>query len=83
MSTSAESPRNHAARFLAMAAEARDQGKSGVADLLTEVARRVAAAEPTLAQAEQQETVADQPQQKTIRDGHLDHALETAAGFND
>jgi rubrerythrin len=57
MSTSAESPRNQAARFLAMAAEARDEGKSGVADFLTEIARRVAAAEPTLAQAVQQETV--------------------------
>jgi hypothetical protein len=46
-----------------MAAEAREEGKSGVADLLTEVARRVAAAEPKPAQAEQQETVVDQPQQ--------------------
>jgi hypothetical protein len=63
VSTSAESPRNHAARFLAMAAEAREEGKSGVADLLTEVARRVAAAEPGLAQAQQQEAVVDQPQQ--------------------
>jgi hypothetical protein len=50
MSTSAESPRNQAARFLAMAAEARDEGKSGVADFLAEIARRVAAAEPTQAQ---------------------------------
>jgi len=66
-----------------MAAEARNEGKSGVADLLTEVARRVAAAEPTLAQAEQQETVVDRPQQETIQDGKLDHALETAAGFTE
>jgi hypothetical protein len=56
MSTSAESPRNQAARFLAMAAEARDEGKSGVADFLAEIARRVAAAEPTLAEESQQET---------------------------
>jgi hypothetical protein len=69
MSTSAESPRNQAARFLAMAAEARDEGKSGVADFLAEIARRVAAAEPALAQAEQQETVViqqqDEPAQHT------------------
>jgi hypothetical protein len=45
-----------------MAAEARDEGKSGVADFLTEVARRVAAAEPTLAEAVQQETVGVQQQ---------------------
>jgi rubrerythrin len=63
MSTSADSPRNHAARFLAMAAEAREEGKDGVADLLTEVARRAAAAEPNPSQAEQQETAVDQPQQ--------------------
>jgi hypothetical protein len=62
MSTSAESPRNQAARFLEMAAEARDEGKSGVADFLTEIARRVAAAEPTLAQAKQQEAVVVQQQ---------------------
>lgn len=62
MSTSAESPRNQAARFLAMAAEARDEGKPGVADFLAEIARRVAAAEPTLAQATPQETVAIQQQ---------------------
>jgi hypothetical protein len=40
-----------------MAAEARDEGKSGVADFLAEIARRVAAAEPTLAEARPQETV--------------------------
>ena len=57
MSTSAEPPRNQAARFLSMAAEARDEGKSGVADFLAEIARRVAAAEPTLAQTQQQEMV--------------------------
>jgi hypothetical protein len=68
MSTSAEPPRNQAARFLAMAAEARDEGKSGVADFLAEIARRVAAAEPTLAQAEQQETVVLQQQ-----DEHAPH----------
>ncbi|MBX9773779.1 MAG: hypothetical protein K2Y71_05135 [Xanthobacteraceae bacterium] len=62
MSTSAEPPRNQAARFLSMAAEARDEGKSGVADFLAEIARRVAAAEPTQAQAEQQETIAVQQQ---------------------
>ena len=67
MSTSAESPRNQAARFLAMAAEARDEGKSGVADFLTEIARRVAAAEPTLAQAKQQETVVVQQQDEYAR----------------
>ena len=69
MSTSAETPRNQAARFLAMAAEARDEGKSGVADFLAEIARRVEAAEPTLAQATQQETVVlqqqDEPAQHT------------------
>ena len=69
MSTSAVSPRNQAARFLEMAAEARDEGKSGVADFLTEIARRVAAAEPTLAQATQQETVVVQQQDE--------HALHT------
>lgn len=68
MSTSAESPRNQAARFLAMAAEARDEGKSGVADFLTEIARRVAAAEPALAQATQQETGVVQQQ-----DEHAQH----------
>jgi hypothetical protein len=46
-----------------MAAEAREEGKDGVADLLTEVARRAAAAEPNPSQAEQQETAVDQPQQ--------------------
>jgi rubrerythrin len=56
MSTSAEPPRDQAARFLAMAAEARDEGKSSVADFLAEIARRVAAAEPTLAEESQQET---------------------------
>lgn len=62
MSTSAESPRSQAARFFSMAAEARDEGKPGVADFLAEIARRVAAAEPALAQAEQQKTVvAQQP----------------------
>ena len=66
MSTSAESPRNHAARFLAMAAEARDEGKPGVADFLAEIARRVAAAEPTLDQ-EQQETVTVQQQDEHAR----------------
>jgi hypothetical protein len=39
-----------------MAAEARDEGKSSVADFLAEIARRVAAAEPTLAEESQQET---------------------------
>jgi hypothetical protein len=68
MSTSAEPPRDHAARFLAMAAEARDEGKSGVADFLAEIARRVAAAEPALAQENQQETVAVQQQ-----DEHAQH----------
>jgi hypothetical protein len=58
MSTSAEPPRDQAARFLAMAAEARDEGKSSVADFLAEIARRVAAAEPTQAQ----ETVVIQQQ---------------------
>ena len=69
MSTSAEPPRDQAARFLAMAAEARDEGKSGVADFLVEIARRVAAAEPTLAQANQQETVVVQQ--------HAEHAQHT------
>jgi len=68
MSTSAETPRNQAARFLAMAAEARDEGKSGVADFLAEIARRVEAAEPTQAQATQQETVVLQQQ-----DEHAQH----------
>jgi hypothetical protein len=68
MSTSAESPRNQAARFLAMAAEARDEGKPGVADFLAEIARRVAAAEPTLAEATQQETAVVHQQ-----DGHAQH----------
>jgi len=45
-----------------MAAEARDEGKPGVADFLAEIARRVAAAEPTPAQATQQETVVVQQQ---------------------
>jgi hypothetical protein len=51
-----------------MAAEARDEGKSGVADFLAEIARRVAAAEPTLAQENQQETVTVQQQ-----DEHAQH----------
>jgi len=80
MSTSAETPRDHAARFLAMAAEARDEGKSGVADLLTEVARRVAAAEPILVQAPQQDTVVDQLQQETDLDGNTDPALGRLRG---
>ena len=80
MSTSAETPRDHAARFLAMAAEARDEGKSGVAELLTEVARRVAAAEPILVQAPQQDTVVDQLQQETDLDGNTDPALGRLRG---
>jgi hypothetical protein len=68
MSTSAEPPRDQAARFLAMAAEARDEGKSNVADFLAEIARRVAAAEPTLDQENQQETVPVQQQ-----DEHAQH----------
>jgi hypothetical protein len=46
-----------------MAAEARDEGKSGVADFLAEIARRVAAAEPAPDQAVQQETVVVQQQE--------------------
>jgi hypothetical protein len=65
MSTSAESPRNQAARFLAMAAEARDEGKSGVADFLAEIARRVAAAEPTLAEETVVVQQQDEPAQHT------------------
>jgi hypothetical protein len=78
MSTSAESPRNQSARFLSMAAEARDEGKSGVADFLAEIARRVAAAEPTLAQAEQQPTLAQAEQQETVAVQPQDeHAQQT------
>ena len=65
MSTSAEPPRDQAARFLAMAAEARDEGKSGVADFLAEIARRVAAAEPTLAEETVVVQQQDEPAQQT------------------
>ena len=84
MRTSAESVREQAARFFAMAAQARDEGNVGLADLLTEAARRAAAAvEPTLPQAEQQETVLVQQRQKPIQDGNPDDLTpETAAGLN-
>jgi hypothetical protein len=63
MRTSAESLREQAARFFVMAQEARDEGKSGLADLLTEAARRAIGAEATAPTDEQQETDLIQPQQ--------------------
>jgi hypothetical protein len=45
MRTSEDSRREQAARFIAMAQEARDEGKPGLADLLSEAACRSIAAE--------------------------------------
>ena len=73
MSTSAESPHNQAARFLAMAAEARDEGKPGVADFLAEIARRVAAAAPALDQETPQETDVIQQAVVQQQDEHAQH----------
>jgi hypothetical protein len=69
MRTSADSLRAQAARFFAMAAEAREEGNSGLADLLTEAAARAVVVETTAPPAAQQETVVvpqqDQDEQHT------------------
>jgi hypothetical protein len=78
MRTSADSLREQAARFFAMAEEAREEGKSDLANLLTEAARRAAAVEGTLPQPEQQETAVVEQQQETIQEGNPGHTLETA-----
>lgn len=57
MSNLAVSPRIHSARLAAMAVEAREEGKSGVADLLMEVARRAAEVEAMQPKDEQREAV--------------------------
>jgi hypothetical protein len=70
MASEAEAARQQAARFLVMAMEARDKGNLPLADLLTEAAYRAFdkaeeadVASPPQPTPEQQEPVAQQPQQ--------------------